>query len=88
MKPCLLTPHPPDTGTALGPIEAVVFDTDGVITRTAQVHEASWKRLFDDFLQARAPATEPPFTADDYLAYVDGRPRYDGVATFLTAPWR
>lgn len=68
----------------MGPIRAVVFDTDGVITRTAQVHEAAWKRLFDDYLHERGD-DEAPFTQEDYLAHVDGRPRYDGVATFLAS---
>ena len=65
---------------------AAVFDLDGVITFTARVHAAAWKELFDDFLGARAErAGEPfrPFTQNDYRTYVDGRPRYDGVRTFL-----
>lgn len=79
---------PPDldeTEPRLGPIQAFVFDTDGVITRTARVHEASWKRLFDDYLQQHRGDDEPPFSEEDYLAHVDGRPRYDGVATFLAS---
>jgi len=66
--------------------DAVIFDTDGVITRTAVVHEAAWKRLFDAYLLDRAARTGEPFhlfTEDDYRHYVDGRPRYDGVFTFL-----
>jgi HAD superfamily hydrolase (TIGR01509 family) len=66
--------------------DAVIFDTDGVITRTAVVHEAAWKRLFDAYLLDRAARTGEPFqlfTEDDYRQYVDGRPRYDGVFTFL-----
>ena len=78
-------PSPHGTATTLGPLEAVVFDTDGVITRTAQVHEAAWKRLFDDFLLERLGPDEPPFSEEDYLAHVDGRPRYDGVAAFLAS---
>lgn len=76
-------------------IDAVVFDLDGVITRTADVHSASWKRLFDQYLQDRAKRLGGefvPFTEDDYLSYVDGKPRYDGVASFLESrgisiPW-
>ncbi len=68
-------------------IDAVVFDMDGVITRTAAVHAAAWKQLFDDFLERRAAAfgAEPrPFDADaDYRLYVDGKPRSDGVRSFL-----
>ncbi len=66
--------------------DAVIFDTDGVITRTAVVHEAAWKRLFNAYLLDRAARTGEPFrlfTEDDYRQYVDGRPRYDGVFTFL-----
>lgn len=74
----------------LGPIEAVIFDTDGVITRTAAVHRGSWTALFDAFLAGHAGEEGAgdqlrPFSEEDYLAYVDGRPRYDGVATFLAS---
>ncbi|GII76708.1 haloacid dehalogenase [Sphaerisporangium rufum] len=63
-------------------IRAVVFDTDGVVTDTARVHAAAWKRVFDTFLRGRAA----PFDIrDDYLAYVDGRPRLDGVRVFLAS---
>jgi len=66
--------------------DAAIFDMDGVITDTAQVHAAAWKATFDSYLQARSAKTGiafQPFTQADYLAYVDGRPRYEGVATFL-----
>ncbi|MEO5693477.1 MAG: beta-phosphoglucomutase family hydrolase [Usitatibacter sp.] len=67
--------------------DAVLFDLDGVLTRTASVHAAAWKKLFDGFLQQRSADTgEPfvPFDIDaDYPRYVDGKPRYDGVAAFL-----
>lgn len=65
-------------------VDAVVFDLDGVVTDTAAVHSAAWKRMFDEFLQARA-ATGPfcEFTPADYRTHVDGRPRYQGVAAFL-----
>jgi alpha,alpha-trehalase len=80
---------------ALDGLEAVVFDTDGVLTDTASVHAAAWKRLFDEYLQLRATRDgEPfrPFTEADYLRSVDGRGRYDGVAGFLASrgiqlPW-
>lgn len=68
--------------------EAAIFDMDGVITDTAAVHASAWKSMFDDFLRQRSErAGTPffPFTADDYHTYVDGRPRYDGVAAFLAA---
>ncbi|OQQ21899.1 hydrolase [Prescottella equi] len=61
-----------------------LFDMDGVVTDTARVHERAWKRLFDGFLAERSRG-EPPFTSDDYLQFVDGRPRVDGVASFLAS---
>ncbi|MEO1061999.1 MAG: beta-phosphoglucomutase family hydrolase [Actinomycetota bacterium] len=69
-----------------GHVDAVIFDLDGVITDTASVHSTAWKQLFDDELRRRAEAdgTEfVPFEEADYLAHVDGKPRYDGVRTFL-----
>src|SRR5687767_13648847 len=67
--------------------DAVLFDLDGVLTPTAAVHAAAWKKLFDDFLRKRASDTGGelvPFDIDsDYRRYVDGKPRYDGVTSFL-----
>ena len=67
--------------------DAVLFDLDGVLTRTARVHAAAWKRLFDGFLQQRAKETGEPFVPFDvevdYRRYVDGKPREDGVVAFL-----
>ena len=69
--------------------DAVLFDLDGVLTRTASVHASAWKKLFDGFLEQRATQSgEPfvPFDIDaDYPRYVDGKSRYDGVAAFLTS---
>ncbi len=66
--------------------DAAVFDLDGVITFTARVHAAAWKQLFDDFLRARFGEQFQAFDADaDYRTYVDGKPRYDGVQSFLAA---
>ncbi len=65
---------------------AFIFDLDGIITRTATVHAAAWERLFNGFLQeygAREGRQFSPFTQDDYFRYVDGKPRYDGVESFL-----
>lgn len=67
---------------------AVVFDTDGVITRTAEVHQAAWGAMFDEYLASLGPDVLPPdragpFSEEDYRLYVDGRKRYDGVALFL-----
>lgn len=69
--------------------EAVLFDLDGVLTATAKLHAASWKRTFDDYLRSRASARGEPFRPfempGDYARFVDGRPRYDGVRTFLAS---
>src|SRR5579862_4837637 len=63
-------------------VRACLFDLDGVLTPTAVVHEAAWKEMFDAFLQTRG---QPPFTHDDYDTYVDGKPRADGVRSFLAS---
>jgi beta-phosphoglucomutase family hydrolase len=69
--------------------DAVLLDMDGVLTDTASVHAGAWKRMFDDFLSARAARrgeTFVPFDVDaDYRRHVDGKPRYDGVRDFLRA---
>jgi beta-phosphoglucomutase family hydrolase len=68
-------------------IKALLFDLDGVLTQTAKVHAAAWKQMFDEYLRDRAEreGTEfVPFDArDDYDKYVDGKPRSDGVRSFL-----
>jgi beta-phosphoglucomutase family hydrolase len=70
-------------------IQACLFDMDGVLTETAKVHAAAWKEMFDAYLAERAKRTGEelaPFdAADDYNTYVDGKPRYDGVRSFLAA---
>jgi beta-phosphoglucomutase family hydrolase len=69
-----------------GIVSAVIFDLDGIITDTASVHTTAWKSLFDGYLEDRAAATGTefsPFEDSDYLTYVDGKPRYDGVKSFL-----
>ncbi len=77
--------------TTLSPhdCDAVLFDLDGVLTKTADVHAAVWKKLFDQFLEQRANQMGEPFVPfdidTDYQRYVDGKPRYDGVADFLKA---
>ena len=67
--------------------DAVIFDMDGVVTRTAHVHAAAWKKMFDDYLQKRAQKKGEdyrPFSVEkDYNRYVDGKPRYAGVRDFL-----
>jgi alpha,alpha-trehalase len=70
-------------------IKAAIIDLDGVITQTAAVHALSWKKMFDAYNERRrAEGLEPfrPFSIErDYPTYIDGMPRYDGVATFLAA---
>ncbi|CAL9343239.1 putative protein [Streptomyces sp. enrichment culture] len=67
-------------------VQACLFDLDGVVTRTAVVHAAAWKETFDAFLRARDGEDFRPFDAvADYDEYVDGRPRADGVRTFLAS---
>ncbi len=66
--------------------DAVIFDLDGVITKTATVHSHAWKKMFDDYLKFREKEHNEAFkefTQNDYLAFVDGKPRYDGVKSFL-----
>ncbi len=66
---------------------AVIFDLDGVITQTAKVHSLAWKRMFDDYLMLRNQKYGEPFKEfthkDDYRSFVDGKPRYQGVESFL-----
>ena len=64
--------------------DAVLFDMDGVVTRTAAVHFHAWKQTFDEFLE-KYKTGEKPFTQQDYLSYVDGKPREDGVRDFLSS---
>ncbi len=65
-------------------LEAVIFDTDGVLTQTAAVHFTAWKDVFDPFLATHAASdSAAPFTDADYRLHVDGIGRYDGVDAFL-----
>ncbi|WP_413805087.1 HAD family hydrolase [Streptomyces sp. OE57] len=67
-------------------IRACLFDLDGVLTRTAVVHAAAWKQMFDEYLRRRdGPSFRPFDSGRDYDEYVDGRPRADGVRTFLAS---
>lgn len=73
----------PSQDTPVGAaIEAAILDLDGVITRTASVHQRAWAESFDPLLAAEGQA---PFTRDDYLRFVDGKPRLDGVRSFLAS---
>jgi len=68
-------------------VDAVLFDMDGVITDTATVHRRVWTSMFDDFLRdaSRSGPEQPPFSEADYLRFVDGKHRDDGVASFLAS---
>jgi beta-phosphoglucomutase family hydrolase len=70
-------------------ITACLFDLDGVLTQTAKIHAEAWKSMFDDFLRERAQEEGEEFVAfdahHDYDRYVDGKPRLDGVRSFLDA---
>lgn len=67
--------------------DAVIFDMDGVVTDTAAIHSSAWKRMFDEFLHHREREFGEPFRefthAGDYRAYVDGKPRFEGIVSFL-----
>ena len=63
-------------------IRACLFDLDGVLTRTAAVHRAAWGAVFDPLLDVHG---QPPFSDVDYLRFVDGKPRRDGVRDFLAS---
>lgn len=65
------------------PYDAALFDLDGVLTPTADVHMLAWAAMFTDFFERHG--IEPPYVDADYYAYVDGRPRYDGVRTALAS---
>jgi beta-phosphoglucomutase family hydrolase len=68
-------------------VVACLFDLDGVLTDTARLHAAAWAEMFDGYLRERAARTGPPFVpfdpVADYQQYVDGKPREDGVRSFL-----
>jgi beta-phosphoglucomutase family hydrolase len=70
-------------------IAACLFDLDGVLTQTAKLHAEAWKEMFDAFLRDRAAQSGEPFVPfdahEDYDRYVDGKPRSDGVRSFLAS---
>src|SRR5687767_5810523 len=69
-------------------LQAAIFDMDGVVTDTAEMHFASWQLMFDKFLTQYSASHHfsfQPFTQEDYLYYVDGIPRHDGVKSFLNS---
>lgn len=75
------------TQLELAGMDAVLFDLDGVLTDTASLHAQAWKQMFDEFLTRWCEVHDHPFqpfsTERDYLQYVDGKPRLEGVASFL-----
>ena len=66
-------------------IRGCLFDLDGVLTRTAEVHRTAWAEVFNALLAELGPTPVQPFTESDYLKYVDGKPRRDGVRDFLAS---
>jgi beta-phosphoglucomutase family hydrolase len=66
------------------PYRAALFDLDGVLTPTAEVHMRAWDVMFNAYLDERDD-DQPPYTDEDYFAWVDGKPRYDGVRSFLAS---
>jgi beta-phosphoglucomutase family hydrolase len=66
-----------------------LFDLDGVITKTAKVHDAAWTEMFDRFLQEWSSASATPFvpfdSVKDYEQYIDGKPRLEGTRSFLAS---
>jgi trehalose 6-phosphate phosphatase len=65
------------------PVEALIFDLDGVITQTRKTHKKAWKELFEWFFQQERMEDQSPMSESDYLDYIDGKPRYQGVKSFL-----
>jgi beta-phosphoglucomutase family hydrolase len=85
----LLSPAPAERLGLPAGIRACLFDLDGVLTQTAQLHAAAWKQTFDALLRDRSARSAEQFVPfdpiRDYEQFVDGRPRYDGVRAFLAA---
>ncbi|MFF1529754.1 HAD family hydrolase [Cellulomonas sp. NPDC058312] len=84
-----MAPAPDRPAAVLDGLDAVLFDLDGVLTPTAVVHMHAWARLFAPLLDARGVE---PYADADYFAHIDGKPRYDGVASLLASrgielPW-
>jgi beta-phosphoglucomutase family hydrolase len=70
-------------------VRALLFDLDGVLTRTSTVHAAAWQEMFDGYLRERSTRTGEPFrefdASEDYAMYVDGKPRQEGTKSFLAS---
>lgn len=78
-------PVPPTPADLWARYDAVLFDLDGVLTPTAELHQLAWATLFEQYLDDHQPPGHPPYTESDYLAYIDGKPRFDGVRSFLAS---
>jgi len=82
-----MTRNKKDSKPGSNKIIACIMDMDGVVTDTARLHAKAWKKMFDEFLEGRqsrkAEDLKPFDIEQDYLQYVDGKPRYDGVRSFL-----
>ncbi len=63
--------------------DTALFDLDGVITPTADVHMSAWEQLFSGFLASRG--VQEPYVSEDYFHFIDGKPRYEGVRSFLAS---
>jgi HAD superfamily hydrolase (TIGR01509 family) len=72
----------PEARERLASLPGILFDLDGVLTPTAEVHMHAWSRLFTPYLESRGVA---PYVESDYFAYIDGKPRYDGVRSLLAS---
>ena len=87
--PKISKPNSQDLSASLVGLDAVLFDLDGVVTRTEELHRAAWKTVFDEYLRGRCERLGEdfiPFDADrDYRDYVDGKPRLDGIRSFSAA---
>ena len=77
-----MTPPPSRDASALASLRGLLFDLDGVLTPTAEVHRRAWSRLFTPYLDQAGVA---PYTEADYFEHVDGKPRYDGVRDLLAS---
>lgn len=67
---------------ATGKPSAVILDLDGVLTQTARTHREAWKEMFNLYINEK-PSSHLPMSDDDYIKYIDGKPRYEGVRSFL-----
>jgi beta-phosphoglucomutase-like phosphatase (HAD superfamily) len=72
-----------ESGPVLPGVEGVLFDLDGVLTPTAAIHRRAWAAMFTDYF--RSHQVTPPYSESDYYAFIDGKPRFEGVADMLAS---